>query len=267
MIYISITIVPNKINEWEVLKKNLNSLLNQKTNEEYSVILSIPKIHEIPPVLFEFLNSNPRLVINQDVSDYGELTKIIGTLSYSNNPEDIIIVCNCNYIYHEEMLDYQIKKLNENPKHAICFNGENGLDKKTWNENGEKRYVFRNTVILVPTDIDRYILIPSHAYSVGYKRSYFKDDFNEEIWNLTHDDDLIMAYYLKIHETWPLCVKWDKETDFRPRRNGYFPVMHKTLNASKEYTYNKDNMNDTIKKLLYYNMEDPKGKTTYYIEK
>jgi hypothetical protein len=164
------------------------------------------------------------------------------------------------------MLDYQVKKLNQYPEHAICFNGENGLDKKTWNENGEKRYVFRNTDILVPTDIDRYILIPSHAYSVGYKRSYFKDDFNEEIWNLIDDEDLIMSYYLKKHKIWLLCVKWEKETDFRPRRNGFFPVIHKTLNVSNEYIHDKNKMNETIKKLLYYDMDTPEGKVIYHIE-
>jgi len=265
MIYISIIITTDEISDWPQFEENLNSLLNQKIDKEYYVILSIPETCEIPIKILEFI---PKLIINRNVSNYGEIGKLISVLGYSTNPDDIIVVCNCNNIYHEEMLEYHIKKLNEYPNHAICFGGENGIDKKLWVHNNEIRYVFRNTSILLPTDRDRYILIPSHAYSVGYLRKYFKDDFNENIWNLTNHDDLLMAYYLKKHEIWPLCVTWDKETDFRPRNDGFFPITKKTLNISKEYTINKENMNEIIKTLLYYDMETPEGKgKVFYIKK
>ena len=42
MIYLSLTTVPQRLTNWEVAKINLDSLLNQKTNKDYKVVLNIP---------------------------------------------------------------------------------------------------------------------------------------------------------------------------------------------------------------------------------
>jgi len=237
MIYISITTVPLRLKCWDLIRENLNSLLNQKTDKEYYVALSVPlsytinhnEVYVIPNELIEFAKNNPKLIINRETYDYGPIVKIIGGLRYANNPDDIIIACDDDHVYHEEMLEYYVKKLNEHPDNAICFRGDMALDKRIWTENGTKKFVFYPDDILFPVNRDCYLGIPGHWHSVGYWRRFFEEDFNEDLWKLADGDDVIMGYYLKKHKHFALCVVWDKETDFRPIANNRpsetFPIV------------------------------------------
>jgi len=282
MIYISLTTIPHRLCNGDVFEQNLNSLLYQKTDKEYYVILSIPNVYVktnieyvIPDELVEIAENNPRLIINTDTPDYGPITKTIGALKYATNSNDIIICVSDHYVYHEDMLECHIKKLNEYPYHAICFKGEQGFDKRRWiDENGVKKYVIRPWPLFCPTDKDRYLMIPYHEHSVSYKREYFKDDFNNEIWGLSSSEDLIMGYYLKLHETWAICSKWGGETDFRPNFDRIiFPIVKKLSYSLEDNLYKKyygsflSRAPEIIRKLLY-NFNSPEGKATFiYTEK
>ena len=46
MIYISLTTVPIRISTWDQFQKNINSLLNQNTTQDYQVILNIPYFYK-----------------------------------------------------------------------------------------------------------------------------------------------------------------------------------------------------------------------------
>lgn len=268
MIYIALTTIPERLNNWKLFKENLDSLLNQKTDKEYSVILTVPEDYEIPYELLKFITYNPSLIVNRRTNDYGSITKIIGALEYTNDPDDVILACDDDYVYHEDMLEYHLKKLNEYPNHVICFKGEEGTDKRTWNDNETVKFVFRRWGILWPTDKDRYLQIPYHHYSVSYKRKYFKEDFNEELWSISNIDDLIMSYYLKKNEIWTICVKWDKETDFRMSDRLAFPVIKKISYPSdlKRQPIYK-NIPEKIRELLF-NFDSAYGKATFiYTEK
>jgi len=245
MIYISLTTVPKRLKYWPVIKLNLESLLNQKTDKEYYVILNLPisytlkylepnDIDYILPVeLIEFAKNNPKLIINRDTYDYGPIVKIIGSLKYATNPDDILIILDDDEIYHEDMLEYHIKKLNEHPNHVICFSGDKSLEKRTFIEDGIKKYMLCPSHFYFPLDEDRYLAIPGHFASVSYKREYFKEDFNEELWKLADGDDPLMGYYLKKHEILILCVMYDNQEDFRPIRDEcnpkpwqHFPIIN-----------------------------------------
>lgn len=224
-VIISLTTVPERLRYWPSIERNLTSLVNQKTDREYRVIFSIPYLYAmnnneeypIPDELIEFTKNNPKLIINRDTKDYGPIIKIYGGLNYLSNPEDVLIACDDDHIYHEDMLEYHIKKLNEYPNHAICFRGDGALEKRTWiDENGIKKFVMRPTHMYFPTMRDCYLENPGHWHSVGYRRKYFGDDFNEELFSLADGDDPLVGYYLKKHEIFVLCAKWDKMTDFRP---------------------------------------------------
>jgi hypothetical protein len=283
MIYITLTTIPDRLKRFNHLQEVLNSLLCQETNNEYFVILSIPPIYnvngekyEIPVNLLE-LRKNEKLIIDRTTPDYGQITKLVSSIKFAINPDDVIIALDDDYIYHENMLEYHIKKLNEYPNHAICFNGFEGLDKRTWIENNEKKFLFRKLPLIWPTDKDRYVLIPQHRYSISYKRKYFTDDFNENMWSISHNDDFIIAYYLKKHEIWPICVKWDGEIDFRPRpmNQTAFPIVRKISEYAietreKDIARNKNflfDMKTTIKDFLY-DFDTLEGKSKiFYTEK
>lgn len=240
MIYISLTTVPKRLKVWSSIEINLKSLLTQNTDKEYYVVFNVPKLYAmddnveyiLPDELMEFAKNYPNLIINRDIYDYGPIIKIVGALQYATDPDDIIIALDDDELYHPDMLEYCVKKLKEHPNHAICFTGDKAMEKRTFIENGIKKYQFYGTIVYFPLKEDFYLLIPGHAFSVTYKRSYFKEDFNEELWKMADGDDPLMGYYLKKHQIWPLCVKWDKLTDFRPIRDEcnpnpfyHFPVI------------------------------------------
>lgn len=242
MIYISLTTVPPRLRYWDVLKENLNSLLHQKTNKEYKVIFSIPHVYVmdnnmeyvVPDELYEYVKDNPKLIIERDIPDYGPIVKVIGGVKYANEPNDIIIALDDDHVYHEDMLEFHVKKLKEHPKCAICFTGDCGVDKRNWiDEDGKKRYALFGISFYIPPQTDRYLQIPGHWHSVSYWRYFFHEDFNENVWKLADGDDLIMGYYLKKHRNFAICCVRENETDFRPichfgRQNIVFPIV-KTL--------------------------------------
>jgi len=238
-IVISLTTIPERLKCWSVLEKNLNSLLHQKTDREYRVILTIPYLYVmndneeymLPNELLEFVKDNPKLIINRDTYDYGPIIKIIGALKYATDPNDVIIALDDDHIYHEDMLEYHLKKLNQYPNYAICFNGDRGADRRNWiDENGIKKYALFSVPFFLPPLCDHHLLVPGHWHSVSYRRSFFEDDFDENVWTLSDGDDLVMGYYLIKHGRIAICAAWDKETDNRPiatygRVNTCFPIV------------------------------------------
>lgn len=238
MIYLSLTTVPQRLTNWEVAKINLDSLLNQKTNKDYKVILNIPFHYKnrdieytLPQELIEYESKNNKLVINRVKEDYGPIVKLTGILEYTSNPEDILIVLDDDLVYHEEMLEYQIKKMQEHPKDIITFRGDMVLRKCTWVDNGKQYLKFNQTHRYFPVQSDCYLKIPGHWHSVGYKRGFFEDDFlSEENLSLSVNDDIVVGYYFGKRKRYFRCVAWNKETDWRPvnddgRGSWSFPIV------------------------------------------
>jgi hypothetical protein len=223
-IYISLTTVPKRLANWEQAQQNLDALLNQKTGIEYKVLLNLPKVHRITgeeyvisDELKAYAEANPRLIINRIEKDRGPIAKIDGFLAVSKNPEDIILVCDDDHVYHEDMLEFHLKKLLQYPNAAICFRGDSIVEKRDWtDENGVKRYMLRPTHLYFPVKEDRQLLVPGHWHSVSYRRKFFADDFEEVTTDLAVNDDISVGYYLKRRQVHIICAKWDKETDFRP---------------------------------------------------
>lgn len=239
MIYISLTTVPARLKLWDSLVQNLKSLLEQKTDLDFKVVLNIPYIYKknnepyvLPEELINLSQENPRLLINRVEDDKGPIVKILGCLDIASSGEDIIIVCDDDHVYHEEMLEYHYKKINEYSNSAIAFRGDLPVEKRCWVEDGTKKFVLRPTHFLFPVQTDSRLVIPGHWHSVSYKRSFFKEDFfKEEFLSGSINDDVLMGYYCKQNQISVICAKWDKEEDWRPvnqlGRGGYsFPIVY-----------------------------------------
>jgi hypothetical protein len=215
MVYISLTTVPKRLICWTSIQENLESLLKQKTDKEYYVIFNIPELYTmddntkyiIPDELLGFTKNNPKLIINRDIFDYGPIIKIYGALKYATDPNDIIIALDDDNVYHEDMLEFHIKKLNEYPNCAICFTGDIAARKIDFIEDGIKKFKMGWSIVGFPLQEDAYLRSPGHVGSVSYKRSFFEDDFNEKLFALADGDDPLMAYYLKKHQIPIICAK------------------------------------------------------------
>ncbi len=225
MIYISLTTVPLRISLWESFKQNILSLLTQNTDKEYKVCLNIPykyknnsdESYVIPNELLEIQEQYSHLIINRVEEDYGPVVKITGVLQVSKDLNDILIVCDDDHVYHEDMLEYHLKKLNEFPKSAICFRGDAPIEKREWKENEKNLYILASTHLFFPVKHDLQLKIPGHWHSVGYRRSFFDEEFlTKEFLSLSNNDDILVGYYFKKKQIDIRCVTWDKETDWRP---------------------------------------------------
>lgn len=223
-VFISLTTVPQRLAQWDLAKENLDSLLNQKTGVDYTVLLNIPSTYKftgepyvIADELKEYAAANPRLNIVHLSEDRGPISKLDGALWFSGNPEDIIIVCDDDHVYHEDMLEYHLQKLLQYPDSVICFRGDFIVEKRNWvDEDGSKKYMLRPTHLYFPVKEDRQLLIPGHWHSVSYRRKFFGPDFREVTTDLSINDDVCVGYYLKQKQVPIVCASWDKETDFRP---------------------------------------------------
>jgi hypothetical protein len=184
--------------------------------------------------LANFIENNPKIILNRETIDYGPITKVIGALSISLDPDDTLIVCDDDHHYHEEMLDYHLKmqkKYNENA--IICFRGDIPIAKMYINDEADKkRYILRSEHTYFPVRQDFLMTIPGHWHSVSYKRKFFGEDFLDNgFLSLTDNDDFLSGYYFKKKRVPIICAHWDKETDYRPvnddgRPSYSFPIKH-----------------------------------------
>ena len=240
MIYVSFTTVPDRMNNQDIYIKFLNGLLNQDTIEPYKIILNVPLNYknydsaEIPVWLNEFIqHRSDKFIVLRDEIDYGPIVNLLYPIKHLElDPEDIIIVCDDDHVYHPEMISYHLKTLEKYPEnHCICFRGNRPMELRTWTDNGINWTRTYQTHVYFPPRHDIYIQFPDHWHSVSYRRKFLQDDIlDESFWSMTWNNDILMAYYAWTHNFYFLCPTYDKETDWRPvnddgRGANSFPVV------------------------------------------
>ena len=253
MIYISLTTVPDRMNFERSSKQNLISLLTQNTTKKYKVLYNVPFKYngkladtigrlpqnsdqgesiKIPQWVKDLKKEYKHLIINR-LKDYGPPTKIVGALQYTTQKNDTLIVVDDDNVYHPDMLEYHLKKLNQYPGSAIAFRGDRLYQKREWiDENKIKNYYFVSVPDIYPIYHDHNLMITGHWQSVSYKRSFFGEDFLDDDFLFNHhwSDDILVGYYAVKHKKDIKCVAWDKETDWRVinsagRDCNSFPVL------------------------------------------
>jgi len=228
MIYISVCCLPDRISNISSFSKFLFGLINQKTNLPYKIILNIPKNfinydytnYEIPDWLSSIIDNNKNIIIIRDNIDYGPISNILHplkTLNFDSN--DILIVCDDDHLYHEEMINYHVLKLQQYPKnHSICFRGNYPMELRKWHDNSNMVGKLYNSCVLFPTPHDIYLKFPDHWHSVSYwiKNLDINYLLDPEFLQMTWNNDLLMGYYGWDKNILYLCANYDKETDYRP---------------------------------------------------
>lgn len=243
-IFISLTTVPERLLCWQPVSENLHSLLNQKTDKPYKVVLNIPYIYKqkntqyvLPQELVDYANKNPKLIINRIETDRGPIEKLLGCLKLATNPEDIIIALDDDHVYHEDMLEYILKKQKEYPEAVIGFRGDNILDKRSFKHRGVPKYTLMGTHAYFPLKHDTHATVPGHWHSVTYKRRFIEDDiYNDYYLGVAASDDHIVSFYLLEKNREYIMVAWDKEDNFIPvndmphntgmgKGSSHFPIL------------------------------------------
>lgn len=228
MVYISLTTVPTRINNWHIAERNLRSLCEQEVITDYKVVLNIPLIYKIkgeeftiPEQLIEFQKEfKDTLIINREDVDYGPILKIVGAFRYAVKGDHILAVDD-DHVYHRHMifehLTYQSRRIpivgmNENI--VQCFRGDMPVEKRVWVEDDKLKYMLKNTHFYFPVLQERQLLMPGHWHSVFYKREMFEDDFMD-ILDKGDNDDTLVAYYMKKKGIDVVCIPYHLERDGR----------------------------------------------------
>jgi len=224
-IFISLTTVPERLATWSTFKRCVQSLLDQKTNREFKVVLNIPYIYknrnipyEIPGGCTELANNNSKLIINRIENDRGPIEKVVGCFNLATDPEDIIIAVDDDQIYYDDMVEYILKKQETlYPYSVIGFRGDSILEKREFVQNGVKKYILLGSHAYFPLKHDTHAAVPGHWHSVTYKRKFIGDDFfTEKYMGVAASDDHKMSYYLRDKKIDYVMLAWDKETNFIP---------------------------------------------------
>ena len=223
-IFISLTTVPDRLVHWISFGQNVQSLLRQKTDKDYKVVVNIPRIYtnmdipyNVPQQLLDLAASDSRLIINRIETDRGPIEKVVGCFNLATDPEDTIIALDDDHVYHEDMLEYIFKKQQEYPYAVIGFRGDNILEKRDFWHNNVKKYALMGTHAFFPLKHDMNAAVPGHWHSVTYKRKFIQDDFfNDYFFNVAASDDHKISFYLIEKGIEYKIVAWDKETDFVP---------------------------------------------------
>lgn len=225
MIYLSACCLPDRMLNQNSFIQFLTGLIDQKTSESYKIILNIPNNFinyenaTIPDWVLNFIKQYNNILLIRDDIDYGPISNIIYPLKHLNLNNDILIVIDDDHLYHEDMIEYHLKKLNEYPKnHSICFRGNHPLELRTWYSNEVKVGKLYNSCVLFPTQYDLYLKFPDHWHSVSYwtKNLDINKLLDTTFLSMTWNNDLLMGYYGWKYNILYLCANYLKETDYRP---------------------------------------------------
>ena len=261
-IYITLTTVPERLIVWDTFKRNLDSLLNQKTDKDYKVILNLPFTYKaknipyiLPDGLIQLSKDNPKLVINRLTTDRGPIEKLVGCFNIAQDQEDIIIALDDDQVYYEDMVEYILTKLEQYPHSVVGFRGDTIIEKREFIQNGIKKYVLLGTHAYFPIKQDVHAAVPGHWHSVTYRRKFFTDDFlTDKYLGAAASDDYIVSYYLRDKKIDFVMVAWDKETNFIPvnymvsgmgRASHHYPIKEQLSYPSESgFTYFRKLTND-----------------------
>ena len=143
-----------------------------------------------------------------------------------------MIVCDDDHVYHEDMLEYHLKKMSQYPDAMICFRGDNCIEKREWlDSDGVVKYTLSPTHFYFPIKYDGQVIQPGHWHSVSYLRNYFSDDFMDESFlSMATNDDVLTGYYFRLRERPYIVATWENEKDWRPVNNNgrgshSFPIV------------------------------------------
>lgn len=220
------------------IRSNIESLMNQ-SYRDYEIHFNVPYVYkrtgteyDIPQWIYELEGSKFKIY---RVEDLGPVTKLYHTLKRVSEPDAIIIVCDDDLVYHEDMVKEQVANQEKHVRTSVGYDGSRAENQAIFSD------VRNHYVVSVPFDIEVNIL--QHYKTVSYRREWFEDDFDDFITKSWNDDILVAAYMGKKgikklvatyeHEEKLLTLEQWKEKG----GVGTFPVLRHTSHEGAEGCY------------------------------
>lgn len=215
-VIISLTTIPNRLSKEEnnnSVKKVIDFLMNM-SYENYEIHFNIPYVNTktnenyILPDWLDKYNNNKLKIFR--TYDYGSITKLLPTINRITDFDQIIITVDDDLEYEDGFIEYHMLKRKIYPNCALGFAGIGSIE-------GD------NCHFCTPVKNDTRVKILEGYKTISYKRSFFKDDFEDFAvgnWN----DDLIISAYLGKENIKKIVMNYNLITDFSPRAES-FPVI------------------------------------------
>ena len=236
-IIVSLTTIPSRLHDNNELgiKDCIKSLLNQ-SYENYEIHLNVPEINEKTReqyIIPDWLKSIEGKLKIFRTEDYGSITKIVPTLLREKDPDSIIIVCDDDLVYHEDMVSEQV--LNQSKFTFDAAVGYDGMSLKTPTYGDVRDYYFTSC------KKNGEVKVLQGYKTVSYKRKYFDEDFFNKFLDKSWADDIILSAYMAsrgilkmvtYHEGDPDCEnlkEWQERGGVQT-----FPVLRHTHHEQQE---------------------------------
>jgi glycosyltransferase involved in cell wall biosynthesis len=205
-VVITLTTVAERLSDTKYGENGIISCIKSLQNQSYTdfeIHFNIPYISAYSMekyVIPDWLHQFDKVKIFR-MDDLGAATKIIPTIERITNPETIIIVCDDDLVYHEDMVKEHVKNQSERD----CAFGYDSLGTDEPKFNDVRDYF----VVSVPFEMSGKIM--QHYKTVSYKRRYFEDDFFTEFTGKTKSDDILLSAYMNKQGIKKIVMPYENE--------------------------------------------------------
>lgn len=238
-VIVTLTTLPNRLLNINPngIKLCMDSLVNQ-SYPNYVIHFNIPLKNKFTNVVYNIPGwlKNPKynkVEIYRIEEDLGPPTKLIPTIERVTNPDAIIVVVDDDLVYHEDMVDEQVKNQEKWCDGVVGYDGlRSRNDDGSWGDYfGDARdYYYTSNKRVAIVDILQ------HYKSVSYKRRFFENDFFDFIRdNYSWSDDLLIAAYMAYKKRNRIVTFHESDPDLKTKKEWdlaggvtTFPVLRHT---------------------------------------
>lgn len=203
---ITLSTIPSRLSDTKYgthgIVSCIESLQNQTYNN-YEIHFNIPYKSSYSGedyIIPDWLEKYSKVIVYR-TEDLGPVTKVVPTIQRISDPDTIIIVCDDDLVYHEEMVEEHVK----NQTSRDCAFGYDSLG-TTEPKFGDIRDHY---VVSVPFEMKGKIM--QHYKTVSYKRRYFEDDFFTDFVGKTKSDDILLSAYMSKKGIQKIVLPYKKE--------------------------------------------------------
>jgi len=195
-VVLTLTTIPSRLLQKyeDDIRACIESIVNQ-TYKDYEIHFNIPYTNKLTGedyIIPEWLLEYEKIKIFR-TEDIGPATKSVPTIERITDPEAIIIVCDDDLVYHEQMIEAHVENQKKHLENIIGYDGMRSRNEDgsfASNFNDHRDYYFTSQKMSSRVDILQ------HYKTISYKRRYFEDDFFQFIKdNYSWGDDLLLAAY------------------------------------------------------------------------
>ncbi len=253
-VIVTLTTLPTRLSDEGDygIKRNIHSLINQDYEGEYEIHFNVPdKLkydntdYVIPQWIRQVAIDNPKFKIFENLEDLGPVTKLAHTIKRVEDPEAIIIVCDDDLVYHQNMVKEQVNNQEKYQDTAVGYDGMRADDPSVFDD------VRNHYVVSIYKDVEVNRL--QHYKTVSYKRKWFDEDFFTEFVGKSWNDDILVAAYMTKRGIRRLVTSYEHEekliTIEQWREKGgvtTFPVLSHTAHHGEEgcNLYRRDKLDE-----------------------